>query len=181
MLKVETAITVRAPVTTVRDLYADYAGWPALFPTIKGVRLVDQRGSTAVLDIDHVEGHVINELTVSGNEIRLWEVKRHYDALFVNQFHAVPEGTRFVVHGEIHLKGAARLLRPVLRHFVRQQMERWHLQPVKAAAEARFATQVRTAELEAGPIDYADVGAGPTVVFLHGVLMAGDVRLCPAD
>lgn len=29
MLKVETAITVRAPVTTVRDLYADYAGWPA--------------------------------------------------------------------------------------------------------------------------------------------------------
>ena len=175
MLKVETAITVRAPVTTVRDLYADYAGWPALFPTIKGVRLVDQRGSTAVLDIDHVEGHVINELTVSGNEIRLWEVKRHYDALFVNQFHAVPEGTGFVVHGEIHLKGAARLLRPVLRHFVRQQMERWQLQPVKAAAEARFATQVRTAELEAGPIDYADVGAGPTVVFLHGVLMAGDV------
>lgn len=74
MLKVETAITVRAPVTTVRDLYADYAGWPALFPTIKGVRLVDQRGSSAVLDIDHVEGHVINELTVSGNEIRLWEV-----------------------------------------------------------------------------------------------------------
>jgi hypothetical protein len=60
-------------------------------------------------------------------------------------------------------------------------MERWQLQPVKAAAEARFATQVRTAELEAGPIDYADVGAGPTVVFLHGVLMAGDVRLCPAD
>ncbi len=65
MLKVETAITVRAPVTTVRDLYADYAGWPALFPTIKGVRLVDQRGSTAVLDIDHVEGHVINELCAS--------------------------------------------------------------------------------------------------------------------
>jgi hypothetical protein len=29
MLNVETAITVRAPVTTVRDLYADYAGPPS--------------------------------------------------------------------------------------------------------------------------------------------------------
>ena len=64
MLKVETAITVRAPVTTVRDLYADYAGWPASSRRSRACGWVDQRGSTAVLDIDHVEGHVINEGTV---------------------------------------------------------------------------------------------------------------------
>jgi pimeloyl-ACP methyl ester carboxylesterase len=159
-------------VATVRNLYADYSDWPNLFPTIKGVQLMDQRGLTAVLEVDHVEGHVINELTVTSNEIRLWEVKRHYDALFVNQFHAVPQGTRFVVQGEIHLKGAARLLRPFLGHFVRQQMERWQLLPVKAAAEAR-STAVIAADI--GPIDYIDVGTGPPVMFLHGVLMAGDV------
>ena len=32
-----------------------------------------------------------------------------------------------------------------------------------------------TAQLSMGPIDYVDVGTGPTLVFLHGVLMAGDV------
>ena len=172
MIRVETAVTVRAPVATVREIYADYSQWPQVFATIKGVRLVAQRGLTAVLEIDHMEGHVINELTAAGNEIRLWEVKRHYDALFVNQFHAVPEGTRFVVEGEIHLKGAARLLAPFLGRFVRQQMARWQLRPVKAAAEARISSVAPT---DIGPVDYADVGAGLTVVFLHGVLMAGDV------
>lgn len=206
MIRVETAVTVRAPVATVREIYADYSQWPQVFPTIKRVRLVEQRGLTAVLEIDHIEGHVINELTVAGNDIRLWEVKRHYDALFVNQFHAIGEGTRFIVQGEIHLKGAARLLRPFLGRFVRQQMERWQLQPVKAAAEARSASvtpairpmrarrvrqhaefmttsnnPITTAALHIGPMGYRDLGAGPTVVFLHGVLMAGDVWQPVAD
>jgi Polyketide cyclase / dehydrase and lipid transport len=206
MIRVKTAVIVHAPVATVRDVYADYSHWPQVFPTIKGVRLVAQHGMTAVLEVDHVEGHVINELTVTGNEIRLWEVKRHYDALFVNQLHAIGEGTPFIVQGEIHLKGAARLLRPFLGRFVRQQMERWQLQPVKAAAEARSASvtpairpmrgrRVRqhaefmttsnnpktTAALHIGPVDYRGVGAGPTVVFLHGVLMAGDVWQPVAD
>ena len=78
MIRVETAVTVRAPVATVREIYADYSQWPQVFPTIKRVRLVEQRGLTAVLEIDHIEGHVINELTVAGNDIRLWEVTRHY-------------------------------------------------------------------------------------------------------
>jgi uncharacterized membrane protein len=71
VIRVETAVTVRAPVATVREIYADYSQWPQVFPTIKRVRLVEQRGLTAVLEIDHIEGHVINELTVAGNDIRL--------------------------------------------------------------------------------------------------------------
>ena len=71
MIRVETAVTVRAPVATVREIYADYSQWPQVFATIKGVRLVAQRGLTAVLEIDHMEGHVINELTAAGNEIRI--------------------------------------------------------------------------------------------------------------
>ena len=43
-------------------LYADY--WPRLFPTIKGVRLIGREGSKQVLEIDHLEGKVVNELVV---------------------------------------------------------------------------------------------------------------------
>jgi hypothetical protein len=59
MIRVETAVIVHAPVATVRSVYADYSHWPQVFPTIKGVRLVVQRGLTAVLEVDHVDGHVI--------------------------------------------------------------------------------------------------------------------------
>jgi hypothetical protein len=138
MLQVEASTTVDAPKETVLDVYADYRSWPGLFPTISGVQLLRHDGPKLVLEVDHVEGKVINELVVRPpDRLDLWEVKRHYNAWFRNRLEAVPGGTRFTVRGEICLKGWARLLQPVLRGFVRRQMQRLQLQPVKAEAEAR--------------------------------------------
>jgi hypothetical protein len=141
VLQVETSITIRAPKQRVEAIYAGYPNWPRLFPTIKGVRLIGRQGARQVLEVDHVEGKVINELVVRPpDEIDLWEVKRRYDARFANRFQAVPSGTRWTVRGDIHLKGWARLLRPFLRGYARRQIDRLQLRPVKAAAEAGRAT-----------------------------------------
>lgn len=138
MLQVEASTTVDAPKKTVLDVYADYQSWPGLFPTISGVRLLRRDGAKLVLEVDHVEGKVLNELVVRPPDaLDLWEEKRHYNARFRNRLETVPGGTRLTVHGEIHLKGWARLLRPFLRGYVRRQMQRLQLQPVKAEAEAR--------------------------------------------
>ena len=72
MIRMAVSTDVAAPAETVRSIYADYSAWPHLFPTIKGVRLIRRDGATVVLDIDHAEGHVINELEErSSNEIEL--------------------------------------------------------------------------------------------------------------
>jgi hypothetical protein len=129
---------ITAPRQTVLDVYADYASWPRLFPTISAVRLLGREGPKLVLEVDHVEGKVINELVIRPpDRLDLWEEKRRYDARFRNRFESVPGGTRFTVRGEVHLKGWARLLQPFLRGYVRRQMQRLQLQPVKAEAEAR--------------------------------------------
>jgi Polyketide cyclase / dehydrase and lipid transport len=130
--------TVQAPRQTVLDVYADYQGWPRLFPTISRVRLLGREGPKLVLEVDHVQGKVLNELVVRPPAaLDLWEEKRRYNARFRNRLEAVPGGTRFTVRGEIYLKGWARLLQPFLRVYVRRQMQRLQLQPVKAEAEAR--------------------------------------------
>jgi hypothetical protein len=137
VLHVEVSTTVKAPRQTVLDVYADYASWPRLFPTISGVRLVRREGAKLVLEVDHVAGKVVNELLVRPPDtLELWEEKRRYDARFSNRFENVPGGTRFTVRGDIHLKGWARLLQPLLRGYVRRQIERLQPQPVKAKAEA---------------------------------------------
>jgi hypothetical protein len=138
MLQVEVSDTVRAPRQTVMDVYADYAGWPRLFPTISGVRLLRRQGDKLVLEVDHVEGKVLNELLVRPPDaIDLWEEKRRYDARFANRFEPVRDGTRFTVHGDIFLKGWARLLRPFVPGYARRLIRRLQLEPVKAEAEAR--------------------------------------------
>ena len=141
MMQVMTVVastTVSAPPATVCDVYAEYRSWPRLFPTINGVRLLRREGAALVLEVDHLEGTVINELLVRPpDEISLREVHRRFDALFLNRFQAIPGGTRFTVTGEIHLNGVARLLQPFLPGYVRKRMERLQLQPVKAEAEAR--------------------------------------------
>ena len=137
----QTSIIVRAPAALARDVYADYTGWAGMFPTISAVRLKERRGSTLILELDHIEGKVINELTVTGDhEIVLREVKRRYDAVFENRFDPVPEGTRFSVRGELTFKGVARLVGPFLGWYVRRQMMRFQLLPVKEAAERRQST-----------------------------------------
>jgi hypothetical protein len=138
MIRVHTATVIKAPKETASQVYADYAGWPHVFPTISGVRLLRREGSKQILEIDHREGKVINEMTIrSPDEIDLREVKRRYNARFINRFEAVPGGTRFTVSGEIYLKGVAKLLQPFLGGYVRRQMQRWQLQPVKSEAEER--------------------------------------------
>jgi Polyketide cyclase / dehydrase and lipid transport len=138
VLLVEVSTTVQAPRETVLDVYADYQRWPRLFPTISGVRLLGREGPKLVLEVDHVEGKVINELVVRPpDQLDLWEEKRRYNARFRNRLETGPGGTRFTVRGEIYLKGWARLLRPFLRGYVRRRMRRLQLQPVKAEAEAR--------------------------------------------
>jgi hypothetical protein len=138
VLQVEVSTTVQAPRETVLDVYADYQGWPRLFPTISGVRLLGREGPKLLLEVDHVQGKVVNELTVRPPAaLDLWEEKRRYDARFLNRFETVPDGTRFTVRGDIYLKGWARLLKPFLRDYVRRQMQRLQLQPVRAEAEAR--------------------------------------------
>jgi hypothetical protein len=137
-MRVEVCALVRAPKETVSGVYAAYENWPRVFPTISGVRLAGRSGQRLVLEIDHAEGKVTNELVLRcPDEIDLWEVKRRYDARFRNRFIAVPGGTRFMVTGEICLKGWARLLRPLLRGYVRRQMRRLQLRPMQAEAEAR--------------------------------------------
>lgn len=130
--------TLKAPLAVVKDAYADYSRWPRVFPTITGVRLLERRGSTAVLEIDHLEGPVINELTVDKHRIYLWEEKRHYDALFDNEFQSVPEGTKVTVRAHIQLKGAARLLSPLLPAIARRQIRHWQLEPLSRAARTRI-------------------------------------------
>jgi hypothetical protein len=142
---------IKAPRQTVLGVYADYQGWPRLFPTISAVRLLGREGPKLVLEVDHVEGKVINELLVRPPDaIDLWEEKRRYDARFSNRFENVPDGTRFRVRGEIHLKGWARLLQPFLQGHVRRQMQRLQLQPVKAEAEARARTGRRSGPAQPG-------------------------------
>jgi Polyketide cyclase / dehydrase and lipid transport len=139
VLQVETSTIVSTPKETVLEVYADYPSWPCLFPTISGVRLLRREGAKLVLEVDHVEGKVINELVVRPpDELDLWEVKRRSNARFRNRFQTVPGGTRFTVRGDIYLKGWARLLQPFLGSYARRQMQRLQLQPVKAAAEARL-------------------------------------------
>jgi hypothetical protein len=80
------------------------------------------------------------------NRILLAESKRAYDATFVNTFHRSGQGTRFEIEGDIHLKGARRLLAPVVRSYARRQMRLFQLAPVKAEAERRLATGSQAAE-----------------------------------
>lgn len=141
-MRVSASTLVSAPPETVFKVYADYDMWPRIFVLVKAVRLLRYEGSRMVLELDHAEGKVLNVVELSPpTELRLWEVKRRYDALFVNRFMPAPEGTRFTVTGHIRLKGFARMLRPILRGWVRRRMTKLQLWPVKAAAEAQTAAR----------------------------------------
>ena len=144
MMQVMASTMVSAPKATVSDVYGEYPSWPRLFPTINGVRLLRREGATLVLEIDHIEGKVVNELLVrSPDEISLWEAHRRFDALFLNRFETIPGGTRFTVSGEFHLKGLAKLLQPFLRGYARRRMERLQLQPVRPRRKRALAEPPR--------------------------------------
>ena len=136
-MQLEASILIRAPRARVFALYADYTGWPRLFGrTIRGVRLLGERGETQTLEVDHVEGRVVNRMTLRPPaEIRLEEHKRRYDALFSNRFDVDPAGTRYTLWAEVRIRGWLRLLSPVAGHVARRQIRRFVLEPLKQAAE----------------------------------------------
>lgn len=137
MMRVTASIMISAPPDEVFELYADHQAWPDVFPAIGDVRLLRQEGSRQILEVAHREGTVINELVVRPpDEIDVYEVKRRYNAQFVNRFEPVAGGSLLAVDGTIDLKGWARPLTPFFRRHARRLMEQLQLQPIKAAAEA---------------------------------------------
>ena len=128
---------VSAPANRVRALYEDSSNWARLFPaTIRGARVVRKEGATTVIEVDHVEGIVMNILQdVSSTQIDLTEFKRRYDATFVNEF--IPEGTgmRYRLTASVHLKWPYRLAAPFLKPLVLARMRRYVVEPLKTAAE----------------------------------------------
>jgi len=131
----EVSTAIGAPPERVCALYADYRGWPNVFPTISAVRALHQVGNRITLAVSHVEGHVVNELVVRcPDEIDLWEVKRRYDALFRTRFLPAGGGTLVTVVAHIRLSGWPRLLQPVLRGHIRRQIRTLQLNPLRRAA-----------------------------------------------
>jgi hypothetical protein len=100
------------------------------------VRLVGEEHGMDALEIDHIEGKVINKLRIVSSElIELEEYKKQFDAHFENRFQRVPGGTRYTVVAEITLKGPYKVLEPFLRPYVRRQITRFVINPMKLAAE----------------------------------------------
>jgi hypothetical protein len=137
---------ISAPPELLSELYADYAGWPRLFPaTIRGVQLLADDGQRKTIEVDHAtEGKVINIMTVvSPHEIRLEEFKRRFSAEFVNRFEAAGQGTRYSIVADVQLKGIARALAPLASPIVRARLNRFVLEPMRAAVESGLRTQQR--------------------------------------
>lgn len=139
MVRTVVSADINAPPERLAALYADWAGWPRLFPaTIRGVRLLADDGPRKTVEVDHAtEGKVINiMMVVSPHEIRLEEFKRRFDARFINRFEAAGQGTRYSIVAEVQLKGVARALGPLVTPIVRARLKRFVLEPMRAAAES---------------------------------------------
>lgn len=137
MTRATVSAHIDASAGKVFTLYADPANWPRIFPAIRAVRILNESPEERVVEVDHVsEGKVLNVLrTVSETRIDLEEVKRRYDASFVNRIEPEAGGTRYTLSAEIRLKGFYRLAGPFLKPLVRARMRRHVLAPMKMAAE----------------------------------------------
>ena len=119
------------------SLYLDYGSWPRLFPaTIRGARVVRREGGTTVVEVDHVEGRVMNILhDISPMRIDLDEFKRHYEATFTNEFIPEEDGMRYRLTASVRLKWPYWLAAPFVTPLAIARMRRYVVQPLKAAAE----------------------------------------------
>jgi len=112
---------VNAPADRVQVLYRDPDNW----------------GNTTVVEVDHVEGKVVNILhDISSTRIDLVEFKRRYDATFVNEFIPEGEGMRYTLTASVRLKWPYRLAAPFVKPLVLARMRRYVVEPLKAAAES---------------------------------------------
>jgi len=128
---------INASADRVRALYEEPDNWARLFPaTIRGARTVHRDGSTTVVEVDHVEGRVMNILhDISPMRIDLAEFKRHYEATFTNEFIPEADGMRYRLTASVRLKWPYRLAAPFVTPLVIARMRRYVVQPLKAAAE----------------------------------------------
>ena len=134
----EASMNIHAPWNRVAEIYGDYRNWDTLFPTIHGVKLVDQTPERLELEIDHDEGLVPNTLTwLAPDRVKLDESKKRYDATFINSFEANGDETRYHVTADVRLRGVYRLLKPFVRGLVRRRIKNLVLAPVKARAESK--------------------------------------------
>jgi len=129
---------MNAPADRVQALYRDPDNWARLFPaTIRGARVVRKEGDTTVVEVDHVEGKVVNILRdISSTRIDLVEFKRRYDATFVNEFIPEGEGMRYTLTASVRLKWPYRLAAPFVKPLVLARMRRYVVEPLKVAAES---------------------------------------------
>ena len=128
---------VNAPADRVRALYRDPDNWARLFPaTISGARVVRREGDATVVEVDHVEGKVVNILRdISSTRVDLVEFKRRYDATFVNEFIPEGEGMRYRLTASVRLKWPYWLAAPFVKPLVLARMRRYIVEPLKVAAE----------------------------------------------
>jgi hypothetical protein len=128
---------VNAKADDVRALYADPHNWAAVFSkTIKAANILRREAAATIVEVDHAEGRVSNILRhVSPTRIELRELKRRYDATFLNDFVSEDDGMRFTLTASVFLKWPYRLAEPLLKPLVLRQMRRYVVVPLKRAAE----------------------------------------------
>jgi hypothetical protein len=137
MLHTEVSSILHATPSQLVAIYLDFANWHRLFPTISGTRLLRDEHGTKTIEVDHWEGQVINLLTVqSARRVRLEEFKHRFDAVFLNCFEPAAAGsTCYRVLADVRLKGWAKGLQPFLAPYVRRQIRRFVIEPLRRAAE----------------------------------------------
>lgn len=138
MVRAVVSAHVNAPPERVRAQYEEPSNWGKLFPeTIRSARVVRRDRRTTVVEVEHVEGRVLNVLhDVSPTRIDLDEFKRKYNATFTNEFIPEGSGTRYRLTASVRLKWPYRLLSFLLKPLVLARMRRYVVEPLKAAAEA---------------------------------------------
>jgi hypothetical protein len=129
---------LNAPPDTVRAVYDRPENWRHVFPrTIRLARVLRRARDATVVEVQHVEGRVINVLRhVSPSRIDLVEFKRRYNAAFRNEFLSEGNGTLYRLTAYVDLKWPWRLLSPVLAPLVRSRMRRYVVVPLKRTVEA---------------------------------------------
>jgi hypothetical protein len=142
-IQTRTEIDIAAPPEYVAAIYRDAYKWGETFPaTIERARVIESGENWAQIEVMHKqEGRVPNTLIfLSITVIALEESKKKFNASFLNEFKARPDGTtHYVITSYVTPKGVYKLLKPFLQCYVHRQalrqMKNYVLEPLKRAAE----------------------------------------------
>jgi hypothetical protein len=125
---------------TVVSVFTDYSSWGETFPaTIKSAQLLDDRGDRELVEVHHKRhGPILNVIQKIGpNRIALEEYKPRYEAIFLMTVRPAPLGSSVTLDLELRAKGPGVWLLPFVAPFVRRQVIRLFLQPLKLACERK--------------------------------------------